>query len=117
MCERHKERLLAAGVDEKQARSQADKFAIEDARFALPNACTTQIMMTMNTRSLYSFFALRDCNLAQWEIRAFAREMYRLVYAVAPHLFANAGPSCLHGACKVVSSTIKHNNRALLCHI
>ena len=53
----------------------------------------------MNARSLRNFFALRCCNRAQWEIRDVAEQMLRLVKAVAPNLFANAGPACLRGAC------------------
>lgn len=90
---------LQAGMSEKAARSQAEKKAIEDARYVLPNACTTRIVMTANARSLYNFFRLRCCNRAQWEIRALAEEMYKLVYAVAPTLFRNAGPACVSGPC------------------
>lgn len=90
---------LQAGMSEKTARSQAEKKAIEDARYVLPNACTTRIVMTANARSLYNFFRLRCCNRAQWEIRALAEEMYKLVYAVAPTLFRNAGPACVSGPC------------------
>lgn len=71
----------------------------EDARFVLPNACETRVMMTMNVRELRHFFALRMCTRAQWEIRALACEMHRLCMEVAPVLFADAGPGCLRGAC------------------
>ncbi|GAA6397475.1 FAD-dependent thymidylate synthase [Solibaculum mannosilyticum] len=77
----------------------AHKKAIEDARFVLPNACTTKMMVTMNARSLLNFFSLRCCNRAQWEIREVAWQMLKLVKGVAPHLFASAGPGCLRGAC------------------
>lgn len=96
---KHKARLLSEGMSEKAAVSAAGKLAIEDARFVLPNACTTKIMMTMNCRSLANFFSLRCCNRAQWEIRELAQKMFRLVFAVAPHVFANSGPSCVHGVC------------------
>ena len=89
--------LLEQGVPEKQARSKAEKHAIEDARYVLPNACTTRIVMTANVRSLRNFFRLRCCNRAQWEIRALAEEMYKLVYAVAPTLFGHSGPACVDG--------------------
>ena len=59
-------------------------MANEDARFVLPNACETKMVVTMNARSLNNFFSIRCCNRAQWEIRALAEEMYKLVYAVAP---------------------------------
>lgn len=71
----------------------------EDARFVLPNACETRIMMTMNVRELHHFFQLRMCNRAQWEIRKMAVEMFRLCYEAAPSLFRNAGPACLRGKC------------------
>jgi len=43
--------------------------------------------------------ANRCCNRAQWEIRAVADEMLRLVLPLAPHIFAAAGPRCLTGPC------------------
>ncbi len=71
----------------------------EDARFVLPNAAATKIVITMNGRELRHFFNLRCCRRAQWEIRAMAVEMLRLVRRAAPLLFATAGPGCLEGAC------------------
>ena len=71
----------------------------EDARFVLPGACETRMMVTMNVRELRHFFSLRMCTRAQWEIRALANEMHRLCMEVAPALFENAGPGCLRGAC------------------
>ena len=71
----------------------------EDARFVLPNACETRILMTMNVRELRHFFSLRMCNRAQWEIREMARQMHLLCLRAAPMLFADAGPSCIRGRC------------------
>ena len=95
----HTARLMAEGMPEKQARAKASKQANEDARFVLPNACETKMVVTMNARSLQNFFHLRCCSRAQWEIRALAEEMLRLVYPVAPHLFRTAGPACVSGPC------------------
>lgn len=96
---KHLKDMLAEGMDEKAANRAAEKKAIEDARFVLPNACDTKMVMTMNARSLYNFFRHRCCNRAQWEIRDVADQMLALCYAVAPELFKNAGPSCVCGAC------------------
>lgn len=71
----------------------------EDARFVLPNACATRMMVTMNARELLHFFELRCCNRAQWEIRALAWDMLRLCKQAAPEIFENAGPTCVDGAC------------------
>lgn len=71
----------------------------EDARFVLPNAAQTKLVLSMNARELLHFFNLRCCRRAQWEIRAMAKEMLRLVRPVAPLIFAKAGPGCLQGAC------------------
>jgi len=71
----------------------------EDARFVLPNACCTHIVVTMNARELLHFIKLRCCNRAQWEIRSVAEEMLRLAHEKAPLLFAKAGPACVWGGC------------------
>lgn len=97
--QKHKETFLAEGKTEKEAERAALKRAIEDARFVLPNACTTKMICTFNIRSLLHFFDLRCCNRAQWEIREVAIQMLRLVKPVAPHLFAQAGPGCVCGGC------------------
>ena len=71
----------------------------EDARYVLPNASTTKIILTMNARELRHFFALRCCNRAQWEIRDMACKMLKLVKEVATILFDDAGPNCIKGVC------------------
>jgi thymidylate synthase (FAD) len=72
----------------------------EDARYILPNACETKIVITMNARELLHFFRLRCCNRAQWEIRSLADEMLRRVREVARNLFREAGPPCLSIGCQ-----------------
>lgn len=66
----------------------------EDARFLLPNAAETKIVVTMNARELLHFFQLRLCNRAQWEIRTLAYKMLEKVKPVAPNIFKHAGPTC-----------------------
>lgn len=66
----------------------------EDSRFVLPNAACTNIIVTMNARSLLNFFELRCCLHAQWEIRTLANKMLQQVKKVAPTVFKNAGPAC-----------------------
>lgn len=95
LTKNHAEKFMAEGMDEKSALSKAKKLANEDARFILPNACETKIVVTMNVRSLFNFFRHRCCNRAQWEIRAIANEMLKLCLEAAPHIFAHAGPSCV----------------------
>lgn len=71
----------------------------EDARYVLPNACETKVVVSMNARELRHFLSLRLCRRAQWEIRDLALRMLQALRAVAPRLFAGAGPGCLAGAC------------------
>lgn len=73
--------------------------ANEDARFVLPNACETKMIVTMNARELMHFFSLRCCFRAQWEIRKIAWDMLEAVLRVAPNVFRAAGPGCLRGPC------------------
>lgn len=77
------DKMIARGIPE------------EDARYILPNACTTNIVVTMNARELRHFFRLRCCTRAQWEIRELANRMLELVEDVAPTIFADAGASCV----------------------
>ncbi len=84
--ERYRE-LIAAGVP------------AEDARYVLPNAAETKIIVTMNVRELRHFFRMRLCLRAQWEIRALAEAMLAEARPVAPRLFEGVGPACVDGPC------------------
>jgi len=66
----------------------------EDARFVLPNATETHLLMTMTGDSLFHFFGLRCCNRAQWEIRTLADQMLEKAREVEPEIFQKAGPYC-----------------------
>jgi len=68
----------------------------EDARFVLPNACTTRIVFTMNGEELVHFLRLRTCSRAQWEIREMAIEMLKILREKFPGLFDNVGPNCYY---------------------
>lgn len=81
------EKLLEAGIP------------AEDARYLLPNAAETKIVVTMNVRELLHFFSLRCCNRAQWEIRELAHAMLELARPTAPFVFAAAGAPCVDGSC------------------
>lgn len=82
--------LIKSGRTEQQAH--------EDARFVLPNAAETQIVMTMNYRELGDFLGKRMCKRAQWEIRQMATEIFNIMSKQSPGIFGkNAiyrGPKC-----------------------
>ena len=99
LIKEHYQRLISLGKTEKQAKQQAEKSAIEDARYVFPNACETKIVFTMSARALMNFFRERCCNRAQWEIREMADQMLAQLKEVAPILFKNAGPSCVMKGC------------------
>ena len=96
---KHYNAMINDGISEKKAKINAEKKAIEDARYILPNACETKMIATFNARSLLNFFNHRCCERAQWEIRDMADKMLALVKEFAPTIFRYAGPSCLSGAC------------------
>ncbi len=83
----------------RRKKKEFTKIGSENARSVLPNACNTQLMVTMNARELLNFFKLRCCNRAQAEVRELAWRMLIEVQKVAPALFEHAGPTCLHGGC------------------
>lgn len=72
----------------------------EDARYLLPNAMESKIVVTMNVRELLHFFELRCCKRAQWEIRELALAMLELAEPTAPYIFMDAGASCRRGPCR-----------------
>lgn len=86
-CAELYQEMLAAGIP------------AEDARFVLPNATGTKILVSMNARELHHFFALRLCRRAQWEIREMAKRMLVIAHGKAPLLFESAGPGCVRGRC------------------
>ena len=77
--------LLDAGRGDK---------ANEDARFVLPQAAETKIVVSMNCRGLLHFFNLRCCMRAQWEVRALANAMLSICKRELPAVFATAGARC-----------------------
>lgn len=80
-------------------RRLAELVPKEDARYVLPNACHTNIVITMNARELRHFFSLRCCNRAQWEIRELALRMMDICQEECPIIFQDAGPPCVRGPC------------------
>jgi len=80
-------RIFMSRAAEMYAKLVAAGIPAEDARFCLTNACKTNIVITMNCRELRHFFKLRLAKKAQWEIRAMATEMWKLVVQLAPTIF------------------------------
>ncbi|MGB9607695.1 MAG: FAD-dependent thymidylate synthase [bacterium] len=70
------------------------KEAAEDARFVLPQAVETKIVVTMNCRELLHFFRERCCSRAQWEIRELAYRMLKICKEQLPAVFEGAGAKC-----------------------
>ncbi len=89
---------IAAAVDAYHKLLDAGVPA-EDARYLLPNAAESKIVITMNVRELLHFFSLRCCNRAQWEIRDMAHRMLELARPTAPFVFADAGAPCVRTGC------------------
>lgn len=85
----------------------------EDARYILPNACTTNLVMKINARSLKNFLSLRMCNKAQWEIRELADEMYKLVCEYTPQVAEHMGPPCWFDGCKELNPCAEGRPRAV----
>jgi thymidylate synthase (FAD) len=79
----------------REALGGSGETANEDARYVLPNAAESKIMVTMNARELFHFFGERICSRAQWEIRAVADEMLRHAYKATPVIFRGIGPKCV----------------------
>jgi len=72
----------------------ADGISVEDARYLLPNAITTRLVMTMNARELMQSSALRLCLKAQWEIVELFQNIKEEVKKVSPFLGSQFRPKC-----------------------
>jgi thymidylate synthase (FAD) len=84
----------------EEYRELSKHVPVEDARYVLPNACSTNIVVTMNARELWHFFELRTCRRAQDEIREAADRMLYLAREASPFIFKDAGPPCIsRGRC------------------
>lgn len=81
-------------VEQSYAAMLRDELPAEDARYLLPNCVATQIVVTMNVRTLLHFFAERCCSRAQWEIRDIAGQMLEICKELYPCVFEHAGPKC-----------------------
>lgn len=71
------------------------EMANQDARYVLPQATETKIVVTMNCRELIHFFKERCCQRAQWEIRKLAEEMLTICRKILPTIFNNIGAKCV----------------------
>ena len=72
----------------RDALGGSGEAANQDARYVLPNAVETKIMVTMNARELFHFLGERLCMRAQWEIRRMGQHVLTMLYAIAPDVFA-----------------------------
>jgi thymidylate synthase (FAD) len=67
----------------------------EDARFVMPNATRTNLVMTANLRALIHMSGLRLCTMAQWEIRRLFQLVRHEVFSVSPFLGSFLAPKCV----------------------
>jgi thymidylate synthase (FAD) len=64
------------------------------ARYVLPAACETRIVVSINARSLFNLLAQRECGAEDWEFFTVATRMHQELLKVAPRIFQFAGPRC-----------------------
>lgn len=92
-----------------EAHPELSREAIrQDARFVLPNACETEMVMKINGRQVMEISRKRLCSRAQWEIRALFVRMRDLVQASVPVIFENLGPDCAWGKCHEGGCSLAH---------
>jgi len=81
-------------ISKFEAKGKKGEEANQDARFLLPQAAETKIVVTMNCRELLHFFKERCCSRAQWEIRALALAMLAICKGQLSEVFSRAGAKC-----------------------
>ncbi len=86
--------MLMEHISGKYALLQKKGIPNEDARAVLPNACCTELYLTVNARALIEMSRLRLCSRAQKEIRELFQELKRVVGSVSPMTAAMMVPKC-----------------------
>lgn len=71
----------------------------EDARFLLPNAAATRIVVSGNRRVWLELIPKRTCARAQWEIDMVVSGIAHLLWKELPLVFGETGPACCRGRC------------------
>ncbi len=80
-------------VKKTYARLKDMNIRKEDARFVLPNAVESEIVITANFREWRHIFQLRGDKAAQWEIRKITIEIFRILKALVPEIFLDMSVS------------------------
>ena len=78
---------LMQKINEDYAHLVALGVKKEDARFVLPNAAETTLVMTANFRQWLHVIDMRVSKSAQWEIRELMILIWKELYSYAPHVF------------------------------
>ena len=76
-------------IQEMYAKWRQRGLRKEDARFVLPNACVSEIVVTANFREWRHIFELRLSNKAQWEIRKACTMILEVLKEKAPGCFVD----------------------------
>lgn len=85
-------KALMKEIEEVYNDMVADGVPKEDARYILPNACYTKIIVSGNFREWHHFLKLRLSPRAQWEIRQLACRIYEKLVELAPAIFCDLQP-------------------------
>jgi thymidylate synthase (FAD) len=76
-------------IREMYAKWKGKGLKSEDARFVLPNACTTELVVSANFREWRHVFHVRCHRRAQWEIREVCLLLLKELHQQAPHVFGD----------------------------
>lgn len=74
---------------------EGDALCRDYRRYFALSGTLADVVSSMNARELLLFFELRTCQRAQWEIRAVATALLRLLRGNCPEVFNAMGPSCV----------------------
>ena len=81
-------------LDRLECLGKKGEVANQDARFVLPGAAETKIVVTMNCRALLHFFRINLCARNQWEMRQVAAALLKICKQCVPSVFVEAGSKC-----------------------
>lgn len=87
--EKAKQVFLTHAIQTQNAYKELRSLGIkkEDARFVLPQSCTTTLMFSANVRAWLEMFRQRLDRPAQWEIKMMSREIWNVLAERLPTIF------------------------------
>ena len=95
-CMKHIQLMYSGLKEQLNAKGLKGESLNQDARYVLPNACTTELTIGFTLEALIHFCEERLCSASQWEIRELAKAIRKEIIDILPELSEKLNPKCIN---------------------